>query len=429
MNDIAISAEGLGKRYRIGALARQTTIGERLTHAMKAPVRWLSSANGSGASGGHVDFWALRDVSFEVRRGEVVGLIGRNGAGKSTLLKILSRVTQPTVGRAEIYGRVGSLLEVGTGFHPELTGRENTYLNGAILGMGRKEIDRKFDEMVAFAEVGDFIDTPLKHYSTGMQMRLAFAVAAHLEPETLLIDEVLAVGDMAFQKKCLGKMDEVANGGRTIVFVSHQLNQIRRICEKVIWLDQGKIFQVGPTPEVAGAYETSMMNRVDGSAQVKGLPEIQNGFVSWEIVEPRSENPILLTTSGPVRLKFVLRLNRAVTDGHHGIALYNHERQLMWGWATNHLLLSEGVHEFHYSFPTLPLRPGLYNWLVSLFDHGREVDVWPCVPEMAIATEIHQHMRDEWNGILNVPCVFGIQGPQAVTMPETVEHATGESAV
>jgi lipopolysaccharide transport system ATP-binding protein len=427
MSDIAISAEGLGKRYRIGALARQTTMGERLTHAMKAPVRWLSS-NGKFSSRGHRDFWALRDVSFELRKGEVVGLIGRNGAGKSTLLKILSRVTQPTTGRAEIHGRVGSLLEVGTGFHPELTGRENAYLNGAILGMGRKEIDRKFDEIVAFAEVGDFIDTPLKHYSTGMQMRLAFAVAAHLEPETLLIDEVLAVGDMAFQKKCLGKMGEVASGGRTIVFVSHQLNQIRRLCEKVIWLDQGRIFQVGPTPEVAGAYETSMTNRDDGSAHAKGTPQVHNGFVSWEIVEPRAENPNLLATSGPVRLKFTLRLNKPVTDGHHGIALYNHERQLMWGWATNHLKLSEGIHEFHYSFPTLPLRPGLYNWLVSLFNQDREVDTWSSVPEMAIATEIHQHLRDEWNGILNVPCVFGIESPGYSALAETADRSSGGTA-
>jgi ABC-type polysaccharide/polyol phosphate transport system ATPase subunit len=427
MSDIAISAEGLGKRYRIGAIARQTTMGERLTHAMKAPVRWLSS-NRNGSSGGHRDFWALRDVSFELRRGEVVGLIGRNGAGKSTLLKILSRVTQPTVGRAEIHGRVGSLLEVGTGFHPELTGRENTYLNGAILGMGRKEIDRKFDEIVAFAEVGDFIDTPLKHYSSGMQMRLAFAVAAHLEPETLLVDEVLAVGDMAFQKKCLGKMGEVASGGRTIVFVSHQLNQIRRLCEKVIWLDQGKIFQVGPTPEVAGAYEISMSRRPEDAKENLGTPRVHNGFVSWEIVEPRAENPNLLATLGPVRLKFVLRLNKPVTDGHHGIALYNHERQLMWGWATNHLQLGGGTHEFHYSFPTLPLRPGLYSWLVSLFDHGQEVDVWSCFPEMAIATEIHQHLRDEWNGILNVPCAFGIQSSADLAMAETAEHPSGESA-
>jgi ABC-type polysaccharide/polyol phosphate transport system ATPase subunit len=405
MNDIAISAEGLGKRYRIGALARQTTIGERLTHALKKPARWLGSTNANGA-GGHRDFWALRDVSFELRKGEVLGLIGRNGAGKSTLLKILSRVTVPTVGHSEIHGRVGSLLEVGTGFHPELTGRENTYLNGAILGMGRKEIDRKFDEIVAFAEVGEFIDTPLKHYSSGMQMRLAFAVAAHLEPETLLVDEVLAVGDMAFQKKCLGKMGEVASGGRTIVFVSHQINQIRRLCEKVIWLDQGKIFRVGSTPEVTGAYETSMTLREDGSNQNAAGPKVHDGFVSWEIVEPRSDNPNLLTTSGPVRLKFTLRLSRPVADGIHGIALFNHEKQLMWGWAARNLQLSEGTHEFHYSFPTLPLRPGMYNWDVSLFDGTKEIDRWSCVPEMAIATEIHQHLRDEWNGILNVPCEF-----------------------
>jgi ABC-type polysaccharide/polyol phosphate transport system ATPase subunit len=426
MSEIAISADGLGKRYRIGAVTRQTTMGERLTHMMKAPVRWLSP-DPNGLRSGHRDFWALRDVSFELRKGEVVGLIGRNGAGKSTLLKILSRVTQPTVGRAEIHGRVGSLLEVGTGFHPELTGRENTYLNGAILGMGRKEIDRKFDEIVAFAEVGDFIDTPLKHYSTGMQMRLAFAVAAHLEPETLLVDEVLAVGDLAFQKKCLGKMGEVASGGRTIVFVSHQLNQIRRLCEKVIWLDQGKIFQVGSTPEVAGAYETSMTNRDDGSAHAKGGPEIHNGFVGWEIVEPRSEKPNILATMGPVKVKFLLRLDKPVADGHHGIALYNHEQQLMWGWAASHLQLAEGIHEFHYSFPTLPLRPGLYSWQVSLYDYGRVIDVWSCFPEMAIATEGHQHLRDEWNGILNVPCVFEIQSSGEVAIAETAEQARGES--
>jgi len=196
----------------------------------------------------------------------------------------------------------------------------------------------------------------------------------------------------------------------------------------VIWLDQGKIFQAGPTPEVAGAYEVSMTNRSDGMAQAKGAPEIQNGFVCWEIVEPRAENPNVLTTPGPVHLKFVLRLNKPVTDGHHGIALFNHEHQLMWGWATRNLQLAEGIHEFHYSFPTLPLRPGLYNWLVSLYDQGHQLDVWPCVPEMAIATEIHQDLRDEWNGILNVPCVFGIQSSENATMVEAAERATRESA-
>ena len=184
-------------------------------------------------------FWALKDVSLEVKEGEVLGLIGRNGAGKTTLLKILSRITKPTTGWAEIHGRVGSLLEVGTGFHPELTGRENAFLSGAILGMPKSEITRKFDEIVAFAELEKFIDTPVKHYSSGMYVRLAFAVAAHLEPEILLVDEVLAVGDINFQKKCLGKMGDVARAGRTVILVSHQINQIRRLCHRVIWVDDG----------------------------------------------------------------------------------------------------------------------------------------------------------------------------------------------
>ena len=253
MSDIAISANGLGKRYKIGALMHQISLREHLTNALKAPVRWLSP-NGNGTSHGPRDFWALRDVSFELRKGEVVGLIGRNGAGKSTLLKILSRVTRPTTGHADIYGRVGSLLEVGTGFHPELTGRENIYLNGAILGMGKGEIDRKFDEIVAFAEVEDFIDTPLKHYSSGMQMRLAFAVAAHLDPEVLFVDEVLAVGDAQFQKKCLGKMEEVSREGRTIIFVSHNAAAVARLCSRCILLQSGSVLKDGPIHEVMSAY-------------------------------------------------------------------------------------------------------------------------------------------------------------------------------
>ncbi len=210
MSSVAIHVESLGKRYRIGGRARYLTMRDRLANVLKSPARWLRSNGVGNSDSGPRHIWALRDVSFDMHEGEVLGLIGRNGAGKTTLLKILARVTQPTEGSAEIRGRVGSLLEVGTGFHPELTGRENTYLNGAILGMGKKEIERKFDDIVAFAEVADFIDTPLKHYSTGMQMRLAFAVAAHFEPQILLVDEVLAVGDLSFQKKCLAKMGEVA---------------------------------------------------------------------------------------------------------------------------------------------------------------------------------------------------------------------------
>jgi lipopolysaccharide transport system ATP-binding protein len=241
------------------------------------------------------------------------------------------------------------------------------------------------------------------------------------------VDEVLAVGDMAFQKKCLGKMGEVASGGRTIVFVSHQLNQIRRLCEKVIWLDQGTIFQSGPTPEITGAYEASMTRRPKGSEQDLSAPRVYNGFVGWEIVEPRAENPSLLLTAGQTRLKFVLRLSKAVSDGVHGIALYNHERQLMWGWAKYHFQLDAGIHEFHYSFPTLPLRPGVYSWQVSLFDQDRQIDTWECYPEMIIATEGHQHLRDEWNGVLNVPCTFEVQRPENVALDAYPERAEAKS--
>ncbi|MGD0182417.1 MAG: ABC transporter ATP-binding protein, partial [Terriglobales bacterium] len=227
MSETVIHVAGLGKRYRVGERARYFALRDVLARAFKPTLR----RNGRRQS---VDYlWAMRGVSFDVPRGEVIGLIGRNGAGKTTLLKILSRITRPTEGFAEIHGRVGSLLEVGTGFHPELTGRENLFLSGAILGMRKSEITRKFDEIVGFAGVERFIDTPLKHFSTGMQMRLAFAVAAHLEPEILLVDEVLAVGDLEFQKKCLGKMQDVSKSGRTIIFVSHQMNQIRRLCERV----------------------------------------------------------------------------------------------------------------------------------------------------------------------------------------------------
>ncbi|RME47458.1 MAG: ABC transporter ATP-binding protein, partial [Chloroflexi bacterium] len=250
MSDIAIRVEHLSKRYRIGQLHRpHDTLRDSIADFGLRIADWLSRrANPKSKiqnSKSDDTIWALRDVSFEVKRGEVVGIIGRNGAGKSTLLKILSRITEPTSGRAEIHGRVGSLLEVGTGFHPELTGRENIYLNGAILGMRKREIDRKFDEIVAFAEIEKFIDTPVKRYSSGMYVRLAFAVAAHLEPEILLVDEVLAVGDAAFQKKCLGKMGDVAKEGRTVLFVSHNMAAITSLCQRAIWLEEGKIKEDG----------------------------------------------------------------------------------------------------------------------------------------------------------------------------------------
>jgi lipopolysaccharide transport system ATP-binding protein len=235
MSDVAIAVEGLGKRYRIGSRQRYKSLRESLMSPFGRMGR--SSSERAAAE----TLWALKDVSFEVKRGEVVGVIGRNGAGKSTLLRVMSRITEPSEGLVDVYGRVGSLLEVGTGFHPELTGRENVFLNGAILGMRRTEIERRFDEIVAFAEVERFIDTPVKHYSSGMYMRLAFAVAAHLETEILVVDEVLAVGDAAFQRKCLAKMGDVARHGRTVLFVSHNLGAVSNLCDRGIVLEGGRV--------------------------------------------------------------------------------------------------------------------------------------------------------------------------------------------
>ena len=259
VTEAIISVRNVSKKYRIGARREAySTLRETITSAVRTPVKHLRR---NGQPGTDI-VWALKDVSFEVTPGEVLGIIGRNGAGKSTLLKILARITQPTTGRAELHGRVGSLLEVGTGFHPELTGRENIYLNGAVLGMKRSEIAAKFDEIVAFAELEKFLDTPVKHYSSGMYMRLAFAVAAHLDPEILLVDEVLAVGDVEFQAKCLGKMGAVASEGRTVLFVSHNIVAVQNLCRQVIWLNEGQIHEKGATRDVVKSYLTTASSAV-----------------------------------------------------------------------------------------------------------------------------------------------------------------------
>jgi lipopolysaccharide transport system ATP-binding protein len=263
MSKAVISVENLSKCYKLG-ISRDPypSIREAIMGAIKSPLTNLRALSEKGTE--KEMFWALKDVGFEVNRGEVIGVIGSNGAGKSTLLKILSRITEPTSGRVVLRGRVASLLEVGTGFHPELTGRENVYLNGSILGMAKSEIDRKFDEIVAFAEISRFLDTPVKRYSSGMYVRLAFAVAAHLEPEILIVDEVLAVGDAEFQKKCLGKMQEVASGhGRTVLFVSHNMSAVQRLCPRSIFLRKGELIADGPSPEVVRKYLTVLS---DGAA-------------------------------------------------------------------------------------------------------------------------------------------------------------------
>ena len=360
------------------------------------------------------EFWALKDVDLEVKHGEVLGLIGRNGAGKTTLLKILSRITRPSKGWANIYGRVGSLLEVGTGFHPELSGRDNIYLSGAILGMSKREIRAKFDEIVAFAELEKFLDTQVKHYSSGMYVRLAFAVAAHLDPEILLVDEVLAVGDIKFQKKCLGKMGEVARAGRTIILVSHQMNQVRRLSDRVVWFENGSIFQAGPAHEVISAYESAMSGGDRHFGQIRTDREVETGtptkcrFLRWGIESSSGDERCILDTFGEATLKVTLSVRQRIPSGHYGVALRNHDQQVIWSWETQSLSLEVGEQQLCHKFPMLPLRPGLYTWLVALYEKGDPVDVWDCMPEMMVATESFQHPQDKWSAVLNMPVDFAV---------------------
>jgi lipopolysaccharide transport system ATP-binding protein len=406
MSELAIKAEGLSKVYRLGERERYSALRDKLALAVRAPWSLLKREK-------REEFWALKDVYLEVKTGEVLGLIGRNGAGKTTLLKILSRITRPTAGWAEIYGRVGSLLEVGTGFHPELSGRDNIYLSGAILGMSKREIASKFDEIVAFAELEKFLDTQVKHYSSGMYVRLAFAVAAHLEPEILLVDEVLAVGDIKFQKKCLGKMGDVARKGRTIILVSHQMNQIRRLCHRVVWFDAGGVRRDGPAAQVLGAYEAEMLageRETNGSRRETN----QTRFLRWSLAGEPGERSHTLTTLGSFRIDFVADVSRPIKQGKYGVALFNAERQLMWAWAAPELIVDPGMHVFSHVFPTLPLKPGAYQWQVSLWDKDGLLDLWDCRPEMNIATLQNQHYLDEWNGVLNVPSQFSFQKSEEI---------------
>ncbi len=357
MNDIAIRVENLSKQYTIGrAQERHDTLRDALSAAFRR----------KGTNGSAETFWALKDVSFEVKRGEVVGIIGRNGAGKSTLLKILSQITEPTSGRASIYGRVGSLLEVGTGFHPELTGRENIYLNGAILGMRREEITRQFDEIVAFSEIEKFLDTPVKRYSSGMYVRLAFAVAAHLEPEILLVDEVLAVGDAAFQKKALGKMGSVVNEGRTVVFVSHNMAAIQNLCQKVMLLEGGQLKEIGTPSKIVDQYLVS--DRKENCLTISHAERTgdQRAYISDFRLQPNPPK-----TGMPVEFIFdvVKRSSIEKLSVDLAVSILSLEGAPIFQVFTRHMgkeiLLSNTQTKVVASIDNLPLIPGQY--LVNLW--------------------------------------------------------------
>ncbi len=383
MTDIAIRCDGLSKQYRIGERESYKALRDVLTDAATAPFRRVRSAldrrqtTDDGRQNGHpstvagpASFWALSDVSFEVKRGEVVGIIGRNGAGKSTLLKILSRITKPTRGHAKIHGRVGSLLEVGTGFHPELTGRENIYLNAAILGMRKAEVAKRFDEIVAFAEVEKFIDTPVKRYSSGMYVRLAFAVAAHLEPEILIIDEVLAVGDAQFQKKCLGKIGEVAHGGRTVLFVSHNMEAILRLCNKAVLLESGAIAAQGETAEIVGAYlrtGASQMETVNLTKAVRGMPV--HGKVelrSVRLTPPKEYGSWKLPFGERISFEVEIEAKEEAQQIELGVALKSGRGFEIASCLSSHSLerstLEPGRYKYSVEYPELRLVPGIYSF-------------------------------------------------------------------
>jgi len=393
MSNVVITAENLSKRYQRGLVGSSDLLRDKLALAFRAPHKLFRGERKES-------FWALKDVSFDVHQGEVIGLIGRNGSGKTTLLKVLSRITRPTAGWAEIHGRVGSLLEVGTGFHPELTGRENTYLSGSILGMSKGEIDRKFDEIVAFAEIEKFIDTPVKHYSSGMYVRLAFAVAAHLEPEILLVDEVLAVGDINFQKKCMGKMGEASRTGRTIVFVSHQMNQIRRLCGRVYWLEAGQIRDQGSARDIIASYEVASAT----SAERQG--DSPHCFLYWEI--PGSQNT-LHDGMDRVTLQFSIFLKEAVSAGHLGVNIFSDSEVLLGGWGFDDVNIPQGYQSLQVTFPFLPLKPGVYSIRCALFNQGNNlnggqlVEAWEAAQPLVVDSAPLSHSQDRWSGLLNIP--------------------------
>ena len=442
MTNVAICADGLGKQFHIGQLhGHDKTFREATVDTVLSPFRRMAKlvhGQAAGAADLNDTIWALRNVELEIEHGEVVGIIGRNGAGKSTLLKILSRITEPTAGYVDIYGRVGSLLEVGTGFHQELTGRENIYLNGAILGMRKAEIDRKFDEIVAFAGTDRFLDTPVKHYSTGMQTRLGFAVAAHLDPEILIVDEVLAVGDAAFQEKCLGKMQDIARGGRTVVFVSHNMGSVASLCERAIWLDQGRVRSSGNPATVIADYlsdssrpQSSWINRSDGTGQR------ETKITSVRVLGPSGDPTAVVSFDE----HFSVELRYHVVQSVRNLVLLwrvtDHLGNVIWtSWDTDSPRWSSHVRKpGHYvsicDVSGNLLRPGRYRLTVEAHDRGvKELDRHEGVITLEVS-EVGYRMNRERVGVITPvlnwreipvaeephPHQVQNQGPKTCTVP------------
>lgn len=413
MSDIAISVRNVSKQYHIGAAQPEyRTFRDTLADAVAGPFRrakQLFTGQTDSASGLSETIWALKDISFDVKKGEVVGIIGRNGAGKSTLLKILSRITTPTTGEVRYKGRLGSLLEVGTGFHQELTGRENIYLNGAILGMTRAEINRKFDEIVDFSGVEKFLDTPVKHYSSGMHVRLAFAVAAHLEPEILVVDEVLAVGDAQFQKKSMGKMSEVAGEGRTVLFVSHNMGAIAQLCGRAVLLNQGVVQKDNRSTDVIDYYMRQFVsrNRFD-TTSIKGpladVVRIDNIYVNGRDI---SEDAITVSPKETIEIRVQGRSATSIERYRTTLSIFHGETRLFTIYdSLETTKLPIGNFEAHFRVPDHLLRPGEYS--IGLGGYRGTGAEWMWADNVAFF-----HVTEEWDeiygehdlGIINLPIV------------------------
>jgi lipopolysaccharide transport system ATP-binding protein len=413
VSDVAISVAGIGKLYRIGERVPYTTLRDSIADVARASRGLFTGSRGAGIPlRKESAFWALQDVSFEVPTGQVLGIVGRNGAGKSTLLKILSRITEPTRGRAEVYGRFGSLLEVGTGFHPELTGRENAYLNGAILGMSRKEIDGKFDQIVDFAELDRFIDTPVKHYSSGMYVRLAFSVAAHLEPDILLVDEVLAVGDAAFQEKCLGTMGEAAKQGRTVLFISHNMVAIKGLCERALLLDEGHVVEDGAPAAVIAAYLGSgRTNRAEAvwTDPVRAPGNSYVGLRGLRVLDNRGAVTSELSVEHDFKIEIEYWNKKPGSRLGTTVVLYNEEGVCVFSSLSNHepgwhgRPRPAGLFRSVCSIPGNLLSPGRFHASVLLWGDGYS---WGYVHDYALEFEVSESPElrgdyaGEWLGVV-----------------------------
>jgi lipopolysaccharide transport system ATP-binding protein len=415
MKQIAIRAENLSKRYKIGLLRqRHNTLRDELVYGFKSML--FREGRGQAPAAGKDVLWAIQDVSFDVGSGEVLGIVGRNGAGKSTLLKILSRITEPSTGRCEIYGRMVSLLEVGTGFHGELTGRENVYLNGAILGMKKAEIERKFDEIVAFAEVEAMIDTPVKRYSSGMHVRLAFAVAAHLEPEIFIVDEVLAVGDMSFQNKCIGKMSDVAREGRTVLFVSHNMGAVTNLCTTGMWLDQGRLKMRGDIKSTVDAYVKGRSG--SGPANPAGLRRMGTGdakVLRARLLDSEGKDCAAFMMGDTITLECDVEFRSRIRSAHFTIEI---KRKDM-GMSVLSLQSDDsgfvveprqGVRRFTVRIPNCMLYPTSYEVLICIWDLATTFDYVDGIAEFSMiqsgVTKRTSSLTDHRQAIYYSPSVW-----------------------